>query len=674
MRDDDEQLQTSIIFGNGQKLDYEYLEDSECISTITENGEKIYDFDYDVEGNLIQEKNNEIDSFIKYSYDSDNNCDSIEYDDGIRVNKYNKSDNNNKSFGMYIEENGIKKSQESEYYTQNDGEEDTLITKLISDDYYISYINDNDRSLREILKNKEDKIIYSYDVIQLENGDKEIRYDSGEYNYIKIKEDKIVSISDETGIIIEYIYDNLGQLSKVKDKINGILEEIYYDNYGNITQKKVYRYLEDEGCKELLDINNYAYKENWKDLLTSYNDCNITYDEMGNPKKYHSNMELKWSQGRNLSSVEKGDEKISYNYNANGIRTRKVTKNDVIKYILDDEKILKECAKEFDITYIYNGKGDCVGFEYDKNQYYYKKNILNDVMSIMDSDGKIIVTYKYDSFGKILNICGDKEIGEVNPIRYRSYYYDKETGFYYLNNRYYDPEVGRFLNQDTQFDLENTNVGYNLFAYCANDFINYIDLSGNTKIKWDKLGYFDTKQKLFYYSQKVPQKWFGYCDFYDMAAKYLLMDLGTVKVDFVPSKTKTRWRVQLWRGIYGKIGGYKFLAGGEIGLYKQKKNANIRSFYTCATKDKINMEFTLYNGGKKLFKRSGKAWWLNGFKLISNTKKYKNLKMKNIKLTFKSKKMAQSFISKIKSKYTSKKISNLKQMGKKKNMVKFNWN
>ena len=73
----------------------------------------------------------------------------------------------------------------------------------------------------------------------------------------------------------------------------------------------------------------------------------------------------------------------------------------------------------------------------------------------------------------------DTFIGNINPIRYRSYYYDRETGLYFLVNRYYDPEVGRFINaDDVSFIQPETINGLNLYVYCLNNPISYVDHSG----------------------------------------------------------------------------------------------------------------------------------------------------------------------------------------------------
>ena len=102
-------------------------------------------------------------------------------------------------------------------------------------------------------------------------------------------------------------------------------------------------------------------------------------------------------------------------------------------------------------------------------------------MGIMNANGVEVVSYAYDAWGTVLSVSGSlsSTVGAVNPFRYRGYYYDVETGWYYLNSRYYDPTVGRFLSPDTILGANGGLQGYNLFAYCNNNPVMFVDPSGN---------------------------------------------------------------------------------------------------------------------------------------------------------------------------------------------------
>ena len=106
--------------------------------------------------------------------------------------------------------------------------------------------------------------------------------------------------------------------------------------------------------------------------------------------------------------------------------------------------------------------------------------LQGDVVGILDREGKQVAGYRYDPWGKLLSCTGElaDSIGAVNPLRYRGYYYDSESGLYYLNSRYYDPETGRFLNADWQMDENAGLLKGNLYVYCANNPVKYQDEEG----------------------------------------------------------------------------------------------------------------------------------------------------------------------------------------------------
>ncbi len=123
-----------------------------------------------------------------------------------------------------------------------------------------------------------------------------------------------------------------------------------------------------------------------------------------------------------------------------------------------------------------------VGFTENDTPYYYIKNLQGDVISIVDDTSTSIVTYHYDAWGNILSTetstTESARIANLNPIRYRGYYYDTETELYYLNSRYYSAEMGRFLNADGYASTGQGLTGSNMFAYCGNNPINMLDVWG----------------------------------------------------------------------------------------------------------------------------------------------------------------------------------------------------
>ena len=140
------------------------------------------------------------------------------------------------------------------------------------------------------------------------------------------------------------------------------------------------------------------------------------------------------------------------------------------------------------LDYFYDANGSLFGFNYNGANYYYIRNGQNDIIGILDSTGTQVVSYQYDTWGKLLGISGSQAsgVGTLNPFRYRGYYYDTETGLYSLQSRYYDPNTGRYLNADSVTSVGGDLLAANVFAYCHNNPVNMDDPSGHWP-KWNKL-------------------------------------------------------------------------------------------------------------------------------------------------------------------------------------------
>ena len=183
-----------------------------------------------------------------------------------------------------------------------------------------------------------------------------------------------------------------------------------------------------------------------------------------------------------------------YEYNIDNIRTKKtVYEEDVVtiiyesEYILNGTSIIQEKRTYGDgsvviLDFLYDDSGVILGVVYNGTTYYYRKNLQGDITGVVNSSGTVVVSYTYDAWGNPVSITGSMSstLGEINPIRYRGYYYDTETGFYYLQSRYYDPVVGRFISpDDTAFlGVTGTTLSLNLFAYCENNAVNRKDDTG----------------------------------------------------------------------------------------------------------------------------------------------------------------------------------------------------
>ena len=284
--------------------------------------------------------------------------------------------------------------------------------------------------------------------------------------------------------MLRYGYDELGQLVREDNRYTGKSYTWTYDNAGNILNRKTYAYTIDA----LGTVQNtviYGYDTgNWGDLLISFNGQSIAYDGIGNPKTWNGSA-LTW-QGRRLMSYGSN----TYTYNADGIRTSKTVNGVKHIYHLSGTQILSEEWTEGNVQHIlifvYDASGNPIGMSHYENgaqrgTYVFVKNIQGDIIGIYDDEGTCLVTYTYDAWGNVTvsySNGGASTAARYNPFRYRGYYYDTETSLYYLNSRYYDPNVGRFLNADVYINANGDLIGFNMFAYCGNNPVMGYDPSG----------------------------------------------------------------------------------------------------------------------------------------------------------------------------------------------------
>ena len=140
-------------------------------------------------------------------------------------------------------------------------------------------------------------------------------------------------------------------------------------------------------------------------------------------------------------------------------------------------------------TITYDASGTPMTVNYNGIEYYYVTNLQGDVVAILNGAGTVVVQYTYDAWGRLLSMSGTMSmLGRCNPLRYRGYVYDHETGLYYLQSRYYNPKIGRFINAD---DIDYLGAGinlasYNLFAYCGNNPVMGYDPTGHWDWGWEE--------------------------------------------------------------------------------------------------------------------------------------------------------------------------------------------
>ena len=514
-------LQTSTT-GNGLKTTYEY-DRLGRLAGVKENGAQLYSLTYNGDGQAARLVDNASGETTEYEYDGAGRL--------IRANRTSSSsgasllsaENVYDSYGRAKSTTYLLPNQTQKYTLAYQNKSSLLSTIYLPDpteSAIISYHYDKFERLSFMYLtafNMPD-IQTTYQYVDRTDG-------STTYTSNRIAEESLsmangsVSFAytyDANGNITEikknstpqvtYEYDSLGQLVREYNHETQLATVFVYDKSGNVTDRYTFTGFTAEvpishlmacypyGC---IDEASYTYgSSGWGDLLTNYNGTSITYDASGNPKNWKGIGELLWTGNRlteiTLSNATAGSayKALWMQYDANGIRTSKqyvehVTdaSSYIVMYTTDGTKILSEQrtgTNPHTIYYVYDANGSVVGMKYNGVQYWYHKNIQGDVLGIMNANGVEVVSYAYDAWGKVLSVSGSlsSTVGAVNPFRYRGYYYDVETGWYYLNARYYDPNVGRFINADSQLNTSLGVVGANLYVYCLNNSVNMIDVIG----------------------------------------------------------------------------------------------------------------------------------------------------------------------------------------------------
>ena len=473
------------------------------------------------------------DGYLSYTYDAFNNVIAI-YDEttsGLNASTYFTYDyynqktlenvfNNNLTMSFTYDDYHRLTNQSSIYdiaYTYFNSHYFENLIKKTTINYSQSILeinNDLDIYSRLIAKsiifnNKGLKQSYEYYHSTLENNRSNAMIKKA--TYYDVDNNQLTSQREET-----YFYDNLGNISSVLINVSQTLDSIdyVYDQYGriveewhkplnrkyfyaydvkgNIISRQEYRYALITDPSDLIVWHQYTYDTNYPDRLTSFDNQTITYDNVGNPITYLGKT-MTWVRGTLLSSVIDGNDTIDFTYDGFAQRTSKTINNDIqTNYFYINGQLLKEEKTNTSLTinqtiiYLYSHQG-LIGFVLNGSIYYYEKNITQDVISIRNANNAIVAKYLYDAYGnqKVLNPDDTENnnpsfIGNINPIRYRSYYYDSDLKMYWLTTRYYDPLTCRFISPDHYSYLDYQKLhGLNLYAYTKNNPVMYYDPSGH---------------------------------------------------------------------------------------------------------------------------------------------------------------------------------------------------
>ncbi len=497
-------------YGNGDSVSYAY-DTLDRVTSLSYNDIKTYEYDYNREGQVAREKDYDNNITTEYEYDLAQRLTGAYSTDGLRANYTYDERNNIKD--LAVTKNGTVLANNTFTY-QDDGlissvslpllnsstltytydelnrvtqkkakssfsDTDNYDIEVYSDyEYYKRYNEDRTQAVETGLVSEHVLTSYSKDKIQ----DMEDTVDWFYFNYTYDANGNLLAVYNYGIRWDTFTYDGLNQLVR-HDYMPGNRSYVYaYDEGGNITSRTEYNYTTGT-LRTPIKTVNYTYDSSWKDKLVSYDGKAITYDEIGNPLTYDG-YAFSWQKGRQLASISGNGVDLAFKYNSDGLRTQKISDGITIEYFYSGSKLVAQSDGTNLMRFAYSADGDMIGFDYNGESYYFLKSLQGDVLALITEQGAFICEYIYDAWGNCeVQFATEEEkdnfIAEYNPIRYRGYYYDTETELYYLQSRYYNPEWGRFVNGDGYASTGIDVTAKNMFAYCLNNPIRYVDINGN---------------------------------------------------------------------------------------------------------------------------------------------------------------------------------------------------
>lgn len=487
-------LLNSVEYGNDQSIIYAYTDSGEISSIkFDDNSSPAYTYEYDENGELISK----IDSInnMRTNYDGDI----------ITVFKINADESLTQTHQYKTES-----IADVEQFVETVGENVYTVQWLPdSDKYFLDEANsiyaektftyDDDDNLSSTTLTKFNNSTNSLATTYTYNDSGKISLyqnsygsNSESYTYSYDSDGNISTIvydantnDDLAGATTRYSYDIAGQLTRIDDAVANVTMVYEYNGFtGNVVAVKEYPYTTGSTLPVTSSsTREFAYGDtSWADKLTSVDGNTITYDAIGNPLTYNG-WNYTWEVGRQLKKMTNSENTFSYAYDDNGIRISKTINGVTTNYTTINGRITSQSNGTNDIYFRYDRNNSLVGFNLDGVEYLYMKNATGEIVGILDINGNLVATYTYDAWGKVLTVSGAmaETVGTINPMRYRDYYLDSETGYYYLQSRYYNPDICRFIDLDEPNILSlnfGNIVAANLFTYCKNNPIMFSDVSG----------------------------------------------------------------------------------------------------------------------------------------------------------------------------------------------------
>ncbi|MFD1739229.1 polymorphic toxin type 30 domain-containing protein [Bacillus salitolerans] len=438
----------SVLHGTFLKWSYDY-DEAGNLSSVTKEGSKVTSYQMDPDLNLVNKVTYPSGLTSNFAYNPSGTLTNIKhsvFNNAIIFDTYDS--------GLPKTVTGINKEKSIVYY-----DEALNISKMITFDgnqEYHTYLHYNDLNQleRRFVQKKNGEII----------ADESFVYD---------KHGNRIKNTFQDGSVIDYVYDLADRIEKVTyNYINEptSIQEFKYDEMGNITS------ILSNGVTKTFKYNSV------NELI---NDSGVSVHDNNGNLESNGSLSFKYNVENNLMSIENstGATLGTYDYNHEGLRTTKTVdgKTENYYYVGGYLAFITDTTNKLIYSFTRDAFGSLLTMTDHTGiapvNYFYQKNYRGDILGIRDTSGKEVVSYRYDAYGNIVKSTGSKTLGngkllkDENPFRYASYFYDKESGLYYLNARYFDPSLGRFITRDVI-------PAVNLYAYSGNNPVNFVDPSG----------------------------------------------------------------------------------------------------------------------------------------------------------------------------------------------------
>ena len=394
-------------------------------------------YEYDGSSRLISVKDSEGNRAVSYAYDTEGSLSERQAANGLKTTY--GYDYQNRLTSMTNETGKGVVSKYSSTYLKNGQKAEEVSTVM----------DKNGKSTKKTAA-------YTYDMLGRITRETKTGREDISYTYDANNNRKQMTIGNKT---TAYQYNKNDELLRT-------------DTLHTDTEKNdVVIYKNDKNGNRLATVNRSEIPAEAKD--TSYIDVDVTLGD----NQLNDNVVNHYNALNQLTETLTKNYKVSFTYDAEGLRTGKTVNGEKTVYVWDGDQVVMELSKGGAVQKRYIRGNDLVYADKGENteKTYYVTDMHGNVVQLLDESGNVTKTYEYDSFGNEVK----PEKKDENPYRYCGEYYDKETEEVYLRARYYEPGVGRFITRDTYTGESDEPLSLHLYTYCANDGVNMVDPSGH---------------------------------------------------------------------------------------------------------------------------------------------------------------------------------------------------